>query len=207
MCIRDSVSATQLTATGTATSAGTFAVSVVNPDPGSADSNSVNLLVNSTSNTSACGAIGLGQGASLNGFIPFPAENAWNTDISGAQVDPNSSAIINFIGPGIVLHPDFGSGEYNGSSIGIPYVVVGSGQAFVPIDFTAYGDESDPGPMPVPSDAPIEEMCIRDRIMTLYEFPELCREARNAGALGFVQKADSGRCLIPAVRCLAERCV
>ena len=41
-------------------------------------------------------------------------------------------------------------------------------------------------------------------IMTLYEFPELCREARNVGALGFVRKADSGRCLIPAVRCLAE---
>jgi hypothetical protein len=150
------VSATQLTATGTAASAGTFAVSVLNPDPGSASSNSVNLQVNSIGNTSACSGMSLGQGASLNGFIPFPAENAWNTDISGAQVDPNSSAIINFIGPGIVLHPDFGSGEYNGSSIGIPYVVVGSGQAFVPIDFTAYGDESDPGPMPVPSDAPIE---------------------------------------------------
>ena len=44
----------------------------------------------------------------------------------------------------------------NGSTIGIPYVVVGSGQPLVPIDFTAYGDESDPGPMPVPSDAPIE---------------------------------------------------
>jgi DNA-binding NarL/FixJ family response regulator len=41
-------------------------------------------------------------------------------------------------------------------------------------------------------------------IMTLYEFPELCREARNVGALGFVGKADTGRCLIPAVRCLAE---
>ena len=42
------------------------------------------------------------------------------------------------------------------ASIGIPYVVVGSGQPLVPVDFTAYGDESDPGPMPVPSDAPIE---------------------------------------------------
>ena len=41
-------------------------------------------------------------------------------------------------------------------------------------------------------------------IMTLYEFPELCSEARNVGALGFVRKADSVRCLIPAVRCLAE---
>ena len=150
------VSSTQLTATGNAASPGTFAVSVTNPDPGSASSGSVNLLVNGTTNPSACSGMSLGQGGSLNGFLPFPADNAWNTDISGAQVDPNSAAIINFIGPGITMHPDFGAGEYQGSTIGIPYVVVGSGQPLVPIDFTAYGDESDPGPMPVPSDAPIE---------------------------------------------------
>jgi hypothetical protein len=107
-------------------------------------------------NTSACSSISLGQGASLNGFLPFPADNAWNQDISAASVDPNSAAIINFIGPSIGLHPDFGSGLYNGSDIGIPYVVVGSSQPPVNIDFTAYGDESDPGPMPVPANAPIE---------------------------------------------------
>ncbi|MFI5091008.1 MAG: hypothetical protein ACHP7P_13200 [Terriglobales bacterium] len=108
------------------------------------------------SNSSACNTISLGQGASLNGFLPFPADNAWNQDISASAVDPNSAAIINFIGPSIGLHPDFGSGLYNGSDIGIPYVVVGSSQAPVSIDFTAYGDESDPGPMPVPANAPIE---------------------------------------------------
>ena len=150
------VSSTQLTATGNAASPGTFAVSVTNPDPGSASSGTVNLQVNGTTNPSACSGMSLGQGGSLNGFLPFPADNAWNTDISGAQVDPNSAAIINFIGPGITMHPDFGAGQYQGSTIGIPYVVVGSGQPLVPIDFTAYGDESDPGPMPVPSDAPIE---------------------------------------------------
>jgi hypothetical protein len=105
---------------------------------------------------SACSVISVGQGASLNGFRPFPASSAWNQDISGAPVDPNSAAIINFIGPGIGLHPDFGSGLYNGSSIGIPYVVVDNSQSMVNIDFTAYGDESDPGPMPVPATAPIE---------------------------------------------------
>jgi hypothetical protein len=150
------VSATQLTATGNAPTAGTFAVSVMNPDPGSASSGTVNLLVNGPVNSSACAGISLGQGASLNGFLPFPAGNAWNTDISGAAVDPNSTAIINFVGSSITMHPDFGAGEYQGSTIGIPYVVVGTGQSFVPIDFTAYGDESDPGPMPVPANAPIE---------------------------------------------------
>jgi len=107
-------------------------------------------------NTSACSSISLGQDASLNGFLPLPADNAWNQDISAASVDPNSAAIINFIGPSIGLHPDFGSGLYNGSDIGIPYVVVGDSQAPVNINFTAYGDESDPGPMPVPANAPIE---------------------------------------------------
>ncbi|MGZ4731733.1 MAG: hypothetical protein ACXVZH_06285 [Terriglobales bacterium] len=98
----------------------------------------------------------IGQGASLNGFIPFASDNPWNKDISGSAVDANSSAIINFIGPSIGLHPDFGAGLYQGSNMGIPYVVVGGTQAPVSINFTAYGDESDPGPMPLPGNAPIE---------------------------------------------------
>jgi len=105
---------------------------------------------------SQCNGIATGQGASLNGFRPFPADNAWNQNISSAPVDPNSDAIINFIGPTIGLHPDFGSGLYQGSSMGIPYVAVNGSQNLVAINFTAYGDESDPGPMPVPASAPIE---------------------------------------------------
>lgn len=97
----------------------------------------------------------LGIGASLNGFVPFPADNLWNKNIASATVDPNSDAIINFIGASTPLHPDFGSGLYGGQSIGIPYIVV-SGQPLVKINFTAYGDESDPGPMPIPANAPIE---------------------------------------------------
>ncbi len=97
-----------------------------------------------------------GQGGSLNGFRPFASDNPWNQDISTSPVDSNSSAIINFIGPNIGLHPDFGSGEYQGSNIGIPYVVVSGTQAPVTVNFTAYGDESDPGPMPIPGNAPIE---------------------------------------------------
>jgi len=107
-------------------------------------------------NNSACSAMSTGQNSSLNGFRPFTSANLWNADISNSPVDANSDAIINFIGPSIGLHPDFGSGLYNGSNIGIPYVVVDGTQAPVNINFTAYGDESDPGPMPVPSNAPIE---------------------------------------------------
>jgi hypothetical protein len=98
----------------------------------------------------------LGAGANLNGALPFPADNAWNQDISSDPVDPNSAAIIASIGLTTGLHPDFGAGLYNGAPIGIPYLVVAGSQPKVPIVYTAYGDESDPGPYPVPPDAPIE---------------------------------------------------
>ena len=103
-----------------------------------------------------CSGLSLGQEASLNGFIPFPSSSLWNTNIANAPVDPNSAAIISFIGTSKPLHPDFGSGLYNGQSIGIPYIVVPGTQGLASINFTAYGDESDPGPMPVPGNAPIE---------------------------------------------------
>jgi hypothetical protein len=150
------VSATQLSATGTAAAAGIFAVSVSNPNPGQSTSSSINLQVTSTAQASACSGMGVGPGASLNGFRPFPASNAWNQDISAASVDPNSDSYINFIGTSVPIHPDFGSGEYQGSYMGIPYSVVDSSQTPVNILFNAYGDESDPGPMPVPANANIE---------------------------------------------------
>jgi hypothetical protein len=103
-----------------------------------------------------CNGLSLGQGASLNGFVPFPSNSLWNTNISHAAVDPNSAAIISFIGSNQPVHPDFGSGTYNGQSIGIPYVVVPAAEPMVNINFTAYGDESDPGPMPIPLNAQIE---------------------------------------------------
>ena len=103
----------------------------------------------------SCNVMSLGRAANLNGFVSFPADNAWNQDISSAPVDPNSSSIINFIGNSTPLHPDFGAGLYAGQTIGIPYIVV-SGSPLVSVKYTAYGDESDPGPMPVPKSAPIE---------------------------------------------------
>jgi hypothetical protein len=110
----------------------------------------------SAGSASACSAMAAGQSASLNGFLPFPSDNAWNKDISTAPVDANSTAIINFIGAGIQVHPDFGSGLYQGSRIGIPYLIVGPQQGLVNVNFTAFGDESDPGPMPIPTNAAIE---------------------------------------------------
>jgi hypothetical protein len=104
----------------------------------------------------ACGAMTPGQLTSLNGYVPFPADDLWNTDVSNANVDPNSANIIDYIGANVTLHADFGSGDYARSSIGIPYQVVAGTQAKVNVKFTAYGDESDPGPMPIPPKALVE---------------------------------------------------
>jgi hypothetical protein len=150
------ISATQLSATGSASSPGTYAITVTNPAPGSSSSANVSLQITGSPLASNCGNMSLGQGASLGGFLPFPADSLWNADISTAPVDSNSSAIINFIGSGIGMHADFGAGQYQGSTIGIPYLIVGAQQAPVTINFTAFGSESDPGPMPIPVTAPIE---------------------------------------------------
>jgi hypothetical protein len=96
----------------------------------------------------------LGVGASLHGARLFPADNPWNTDISQMPVNPNSDALIRSIGVEKNLHPDFGT-VYEGAPNGIPYVVVPGDQPKVRVQFQ-YADESDPGPYPVPKDAPIE---------------------------------------------------
>lgn len=96
----------------------------------------------------------LGEGASLGGRRPFPDDNPWNKDISNEEVDPNSEVLIASIGWNTGLHPDFGT-VWEGSPIGIPYVVVADTQRKVPVTFE-YDDESDAGPYPIPSDAPIE---------------------------------------------------
>lgn len=100
------------------------------------------------------GTPGLGPGASLQGRRPFPADNPWNADVSREPVDPNSAALIAACGADRGLHADFGT-VWNGAPNGIPYVVVGGGQPRVPVSFD-YAEESDPGPYPVPADAPVE---------------------------------------------------
>jgi len=81
-------------------------------------------------------------------------EAAWNQDVSKAPRDPHSAAYIAYIDShgGTFLHPDFGSPR----PYGFPYAVVDSSQRKLPIHYAAYGDESDPGPFPVPGAAPVE---------------------------------------------------
>lgn len=97
---------------------------------------------------------GLGPNASLEGRRPFPADNPWNTAVDQDPVDPNSDALIASIGLTTGLHPDFGA-NYNGGPFGIPYTVVSGSTPLVGVTFD-YADESDPGPYPIPANAPIE---------------------------------------------------
>ena len=88
----------------------------------------------------------------LEGCPLFPADNEWNRRVDGAPVDPRSDQYMaGMSAEGRFLHPDFGgNGEY-----GIPWVAVPGSQPKVPMIFD-YAEDSDPGPYPIPPDAPIE---------------------------------------------------
>jgi hypothetical protein len=130
---------------------------------------------------------------SIGGCPVFPSDNAWNRRIDGAALRADSNAIIATIqsSGGTRLHPDFGENP----AYGIPYVVVGASQPRVPIRYVAYGDESDPGPFPVPLDAPVEggPLATGDRHVVVVqtgscELFELYRAFRE----GTGWRADSG---------------
>ena len=87
----------------------------------------------------------------IAGCTVFPADNPWNRDVSGDPVDPRSDAYIARIGASAFLHPDFGRDP----TYGIPWTSVPGTQPRVPMSFD-YDDESDPGPYPIPPDAPVE---------------------------------------------------
>ena len=91
----------------------------------------------------------------VGGCRVFPANNAWNEDVSKLPIRSDSATLIRTIsqtGGRTMLHPDFGGhGAY-----GIPFMLVKSTQKRYPIHYTAYGDESDPGPFPIPPNAPVE---------------------------------------------------
>ena len=92
----------------------------------------------------------LGGGCTL-----FPADNVWNTRIDKLPADPRSAAYVASISTTAGMHADFGSGTWDGGPIGIPFTTVPGTQPVVVVTFD-YSDESDPGPYPIPADAPIE---------------------------------------------------
>jgi hypothetical protein len=102
--------------------------------------------------TASSGGGGTLGGATLAGCAVFPQDNPWNTDISAEPKDPNSDAYITSMNGGSTfLHADFGSDP----SYGIPWISVPGTEPLVPMEFDV-ADESDAGPYPFPSNAPVE---------------------------------------------------
>lgn len=143
-----------------------------------------------------------GSGSSCNAQVGdvgsiaiFPADNAWRQDISGAPVDAYSSQILTaYSGTGVKA--DFGSGLYEGKIIGIPFTVVCSSQQKINIVFRKnsvdgnYGNESDPGPYPMPLNAPIEPG--DGHVIAVDKDNSLLYELYNANVNGDHWEASSG---------------
>jgi hypothetical protein len=144
------------------------------------------------------GASAPGPAPQLAGCPVFPASNVWNQPVDKLSVATDSATLLRSIGLDAPVHPDFGSGLYDGQRIGIPYVVV-SGKA-MPKSRPSfeYADESDKGPYPIPATVPIEgdpnpdtgdrHALIVDRdTCTLYELYALHRQggrwAAGSGAI------------------------
>jgi hypothetical protein len=128
----------------------------------------------------------------------FPADNSWNQDISSLPVDPSSVQILSaYASSGVKA--DFGSGLWDNAPIGIPFVVVCGSQIKVPVVFRAnaydgnYGDESDPGPYPIPLNAPIEGNGQGDaHVLAVDKDNDILYELYNASVNGDHWEASSG---------------
>ncbi len=76
----------------------------------------------------------------------FPPDNWWNRDVSGLPVHVDSERMIASIGAEKPL-------EYN---LDMGFVIVPPDQKRVAVKLLDYANESDPGPFPLPDNAPIE---------------------------------------------------
>ena len=119
----------------------------------------------------------------------FPADNVWHADVRSLSTHPRSDDWRGTIGTTKGLKADFGSGTWAGGAIGIPFTRVGAGQANVPVSF-AYDDESDPGPYPIPADAPVEAgsdhhvIVVDDSTCRLYETYDSTRQSDGSWTAG-----------------------
>ena len=141
----------------------------------------------------------------IGGCAVFPASSVWNQRVDSLAVASNSATLVRSIGLDSSVHPDFGSGLYDGHKIGIPYVVV-SGKATPKsrVSFD-YADESDKGPYPIPAAVPIEgdpnpgdgdrhALIVARDTCTLYELYALHRQGGAwAGGSGAIWSLGSNK--------------
>ncbi len=93
------------------------------------------------------GATSGGLGGVVGTCPLFTNDDPWNADVSGKTVDTANTTKVQALLGAVNIHPDFGS------NFGIPFNTVPATQAGLPITFSAYPDESDPGPYPFPPPA------------------------------------------------------
>ncbi len=84
-----------------------------------------------------------------------PGSSFWHADVSALPIHTQSPGWVSSVGTTAKLKADFGAGVWDGGPIGIPYTTVPGTQPRVPVSF-GYDEQSDPGPYPIPPDAPIE---------------------------------------------------
>jgi hypothetical protein len=128
---------------------------------------------------------------SIAGCPLFPESNIWNTPVDQLPVDPHSADYISAILPADKgLHPDFGSGTWQGQPIGIPYNIVTGAVPGVNVSFR-YGGESDHVLYPIPPNPLIEGGSDR-HILIVDSDRCLLYELFNASLSGGQWSAGSG---------------
>jgi len=109
----------------------------------------------------------------------FPADDVWNTPITGLPVDANSATwLASMDASTTLLHPDYGPSGNKSIPYGIPWQIVSTSPTLVPVKFT-YASESDKGPYPFSATTPIEggpnakgdrhAIMVNPKTCTLYE--------------------------------------
>ncbi len=95
----------------------------------------------------------------------FPADNVWNTPITGLPVNANSATwLATMDASTISLHPDFGPSGDPATPYGIPWDIVPAGTTFTRIAFQ-YASESYRGLYPLSASTPIEGGSDRHALM------------------------------------------
>ena len=95
-----------------------------------------------------------GTAPTFGGCQLFPADNAFNTRIDGLAVRSDSATVIARTTSLGANHMQFD--VYSDPAYGMYPISVPQSQALVPITYDQYGSDSDPGPFPIPLDAPQE---------------------------------------------------
>lgn len=119
----------------------------------------------------AAGAASAGGASAPGTVLPgtscpaFPADNVWNTPVTGLPVAAQSATWLRSMAASTTsVHPDFGPSGKPTKPYGIPWTVAAAGTPRTSIRFQ-YASESDPGPYPLTASTPVESGADRHALM------------------------------------------